>query len=241
MKFGLIGFGKMGQAIKAIVDQSEHTIAGIVSSRNQNWSLLKDADVWLDFSDSSSVLEHVDQAIRYKKNILIGTTGWLAKLPQIKDKLSDSEIGVLYAPNCSIAMILFMHTLAKTVADYKTFFPSLSLEGLEIHHTEKKDAPSGTALEISEQIQSSTELALDWESERKKGAVGTHQVQLNLPCDTLSFKHEAKSRFGFASGAIDAACWLHQKKGIYTLNDYLQEMIDANERSLHSPSHSISK
>jgi len=183
------------------------------------------SDLCIDFSHPDAVLTHLKSVAAQKKNLVIGTTGWEADLDQAKKIVEQQEIGVLYAPNFSIGVHLFLSILdysAKLINRCKEY----DAAGVEFHHANKKDAPSGTALEISRRLEQAIERLdqLNMSAIRCGSIPGKHLVLFDSPFDTISLCHEARSREGFARGAVQAAEWLFGKKGFYTLNDLMDAL-----------------
>lgn len=210
LKIALFGYGKMGKMVEQLAPTRGHTIDSISTFPV---IISQSSDVIIDFSAADAVLEHVIQAGKAKKNIVIGTTGWEKHLNEVKELVSKYQIGALYAPNFSIGVHLFL----KLVKEAGHLFANYSAAGLEIHHSEKKDAPSGTALALSEVLEKKPEFA----SIRLGNIPGTHTLYFDSIEDTITLTHTAKGREGFALGAIIAAEWLKTKKGFFTLEDIL--------------------
>lgn len=221
MKIGLIGTGKMGSGIVRLAHEHSCEVVATINSTHQNFEEMEKADLWIDFSTAEKVLFHVEKAIHFKKNILIGTTNWESSLPKVRDQVLKSSIGVLALANCSMGLFIFLEALKKAALLLSKSHLSFSLQGLEIHHQHKKDAPSGTAKEIMNVLKKHP---LSFESQRKGEEPGFHQVTFSTPYETITFSHLAKSREGFLKGAFEAAFWLQGKSGFYTLENYLEEV-----------------
>ncbi len=224
MKIGLIGTGKMGKGIEHFAHEYQCDIVAKINQQNQNWDKMRLADLWIDFSTAELVPFHVEQAIQANKNLLIGTTNWENALPLIRQQVSSSAIGVLALPNCSIGLFIFIDILKKMTLLLSKSSLSYSTNGLEIHHKEKKDAPSGTAKEISKALSTLSGQSLHFESKREGDEPGFHQVSFSTPFETMTLAHSAKNREGFLRGAFEAALWLKDKTGFYTMEDYLKEV-----------------
>lgn len=231
MKIALIGYGKMGQIIEKIAINGGHSIAGRITSGNWDARELEQADVCIDFTHPESVLDNVRRIAKLKKNIVIGTTGWNANLELVKSLAEEYQIGILYSPNFSVGVNLLLEILsyASTLFDA---FDEYDIAGVEYHHNKKQDSPSGTALQIAKTIEDNMERIqhVPFSSVRCGNIPGTHTVLFDSHCDTISIKHEARNREGFAKGAILAAEWLIGKKGFYTFTNCMQEII--KKRSL---------
>ncbi len=236
MKIALIGYGKMGKAIEAIALSKGHEIVLKIDIQNNHeftQQELKLADVAIEFTGPHSAFDNVKKCIDWGIPIVSGSTGWLDKWDEIK-KLCDSNNGTLiYSSNYSIGVNLFFELnkqLAKLMDPYHDYDVTMT----EIHHTEKKDAPSGTAISLAEQILSNMGRKNKWvnaasssvsdlviQSERIDPAPGTHSVRYSSPIDDIEIIHTAHTRIGFASGAVLAAEFAYQKKGTFTMKDVL--------------------
>lgn len=230
MKIALIGYGKMGKCIASLAAKEQSMeVTAIVEKHHSNdlstIEALQQAEVWLDFSHAGVVLDHVQRAIKFKKNILIGTTGWEKDLSQVQDLVQKSGIGCLFSPNFSLGVLIF-YALVKQAAYLAHRSGEYAVAGWELHHAAKKDSPSGTAKALHALLQ--TEWRSDpipsFSSIRCGHLPGTHTVLFNSPYDTLSLTHEAHSREGFAKGALFAAKWLWGKSGFFTIEDLAGEI-----------------
>jgi len=171
-----------------------------------------EVDVYIDFTQPSAVLDNLKVLAQYRKPVVIGTTGWDVG----QAERYAGEIGILYAPNFSLGMFLFAQLLKKAHA---LFSPYYDLSGIEIHHKEKKDTLSGSAIHLSRQV-----AGLKFQSLRVGSEVGTHQIVFDAPAERIELKHRAKNREGFAKGALEAAQWLIGRVGLYTFEDVVKEM-----------------
>ncbi len=236
MKIALIGYGKMGKAIEAIALSKGHEIVLKIDIQNNHeftHQALKLADVAIEFTGPHSAFDNVKKCMDWGIPVVSGSTGWLDKWDEIK-KLCDSNNGTLiYSSNYSIGVNLFFELnkqLAKLMDPYHDYDVTMT----EIHHTEKKDAPSGTAISLAEQILSNMGRKNKWvnaasssvsdlviQSERIDPAPGTHSVRYSSPIDDIEIIHTAHTRIGFASGAVLAAEFAYQKKGTFTMKDVL--------------------
>lgn len=220
MKIALIGYGKMGKMIHSIAEARGHTITAIVDSKS-SLDIVADAEVCIDFSAPDAVLENIKTLAPLKKNIVMGTTGWSEHLPEIHQIIKKSEIGFLHSPNFSIGVALFIKTLEHT-AKMMSSFNQYEVGGIEIHHSKKLDAPSGTAKAIEDKLNQFHQLCpISFSSVRVGDVPGTHSVIYDSPVDTITLTHTARNRQGFAEGAVFAAEWLVEKKGIFTLDDLI--------------------
>lgn len=226
LKIALVGYGKMGKILRQKADEKRFQIASIISSKSgenhaKAWEAAKNADVCIDFTESSSLIENVKQAARIKKNIVVGTTGWLDSYDEVKAIVEQAKIGFLYSPNFSLGVALFLKLIEKA-GELIGPFKQYDIAGVETHHRNKADIPSGTAIAIKEKLK---QPSLKFSSVRVGSVPGTHTLIFDSSEDTITLSHAARNRDGFAVGALTAAAWLKGKQGIYTLNDLLKETI----------------
>jgi 4-hydroxy-tetrahydrodipicolinate reductase len=237
MKIGLIGYGKMGKAIEEIASRKGHEIVLKITDQNlQEFTPenIRKTEVCIEFTAPEIAFENVKKCLEAGVAVVCGSTGWLDKLELAKEICLAHKTAFLYASNFSIGVNLFFK-INEYVASmmHKQNAYQISME--EIHHTEKKDSPSGTAVTLAEGIlkhynqktrwvnePSSKENELEIISKRIDPAPGTHTIQYHSDIDNITLTHTAHSRRGFASGALQAAEFLYNKKGIYTMNDVLE-------------------
>lgn len=240
MKLALIGYGKMGKEIESIALERGHSIIFKGNSENKNFSAsdLKDCDVAIEFTNPDSVIKNIEKCFLGNIPVVIGTTGWYHHFSEIKSLCKKGNHSMLYATNFSIGVNIFFEInrrLAKLMDVQKNY--EVMVE--EIHHTQKLDAPSGTGITIAEDIvknisrkdkwvggESNNETDLNIFSQRIDNIPGTHIVKYSSSIDDIEIKHIAHNRKGFALGAVLAAEWLKDKKGIFTMNDVLQLKAD---------------
>jgi len=236
MKIALIGYGKMGKAIESIALNKGHEIVlKIDIQNNQDFTeaAIQNADVAIEFTGPHSAFENVKKCIAWGVPVVSGSTGWLDKWNEVKDLCDEKNGTLIYSSNYSIGVNLFFE-LNKQLAQLMQPYNSYDVSMTEVHHTEKKDAPSGTAISLAEQIlthlgrknkwvnassENSNELVI--KSERIDPAPGTHIVKYSSEVDDIEIIHTAHTRIGFASGAVLAAEFAFEKKGIFTMKDVL--------------------
>jgi 4-hydroxy-tetrahydrodipicolinate reductase len=236
MKIALIGYGKMGKAIEEIALQQHHEIVLKIDLSNID-EFTKDniskADVAIEFTSPHTAYENVKKCLEYGVPVICGSTGWLDKLDEIKTICQQQNGSFLYASNFSIGVNLFFELntyLAKLMSKYEQYEPVIT----EVHHTQKKDAPSGTAITLAEQILANNDCKTSWInqksnskqeleiiSERIDPAPGTHIIKYASAIDDIEITHTAHNRTGFASGAVLAATFISSRKGIFTMKDVL--------------------
>jgi len=236
MNIALIGYGKMGKAIEEIALQRNHRIVLKIDEPNLNeftQENIAKADVAIEFTGPHSAYENVKKAIEWQTPIVSGSTGWAERLDEIKKLCNEKKGSFIWTSNFSIGVNIFFElnkklaSLMATHTDYK-----VSVE--EIHHTQKKDAPSGTAITVAEQIMERLPYKKKWVnnesddaselsivSKRIDPAAGTHSIRYFSPIDDIEIIHTAHSRAGFAAGAVLAAEYIKDKKGIFTMKDVL--------------------
>lgn len=238
MKIALVGYGKMGKEIEKVALDRGHSIAArITSSKPLESQDISAIDVAIDFSTPSTVLSNIHFLVDHKIPSVIGTTGWNDSLTEVKERVKTNDTVLLHASNFSVGVNLFFklnQMLAKLMNQNSDY--DISME--EIHHIEKLDAPSGTAITLAEGIIENHQLYQDWkcpqglktnangkainiEAIREPDVKGTHSIYYTSEIDTISIKHEAHNRKGFALGAVLAAEWIMDKKGVYTMKDVL--------------------
>ena len=236
MKIALIGFGKMGKAIESIALNKGHEIVLKIDIQNNNdftEAALQKADVAIEFTGPLSAYENIKKCIAWGVPVVSGSTGWLDKWNEVKDLCEVNNGTLIYSSNYSIGVNLFFE-LNKQLAQLMQAYNSYDVSMTEVHHTEKKDAPSGTAISLAEQIltnlgrknkwvnapsENSNELVI--QSERIDPAPGTHMIKYSSEIDDIEIIHTAHTRIGFASGAVLAAEFAFEKKGIFTMKDVL--------------------
>jgi 4-hydroxy-tetrahydrodipicolinate reductase len=236
MKIALIGYGKMGKAIEEIALQKGHQIVLKIDLSNIDEFTkenLTQADVAIEFSSPHTAFNNVSKCIEYGVPVVCGSTGWLDKWNDIEVLCNQQNGALLYASNFSIGVNLFFELntyLAKLMNKYDDYNVSLT----EVHHTQKKDAPSGTAITLAQQVMQNISYKKTWVnhltnnvseleivSERIDPAPGTHTIKYYSPIDDIEITHTAHNRVGFASGAVLAAEFIAGKKGIFTMKDVL--------------------
>lgn len=237
MRIALIGYGKMGKTIERIAIERGHTISAIIDVHNKeeiknlNGQI---ADVAIEFSQPESAFSNISHCLENNLPIVSGTTGWLKKKPVLDEICRQNNGSFFYASNYSIGVNIFFH-LNKILAGLMKKFPDYAVSMEEIHHTEKKDAPSGTAITLAEGLMSQNSSKTKWvnqESEnddeleiiskRIDDVPGTHTVFYDSTIDTIEIKHTAHSREGFAQGAVMAAEWTAKNRGVFGMNDLLK-------------------
>lgn len=235
MNILLLGYGKMGKAIESIAVSNHHTIIGKVDNveERNRYAQQNNIDVAIEFSQPDAAPDNLRFCFDNKIPVVCGTTGWLDAKEQVDQYCKLKNGAFLYASNFSLGVNIFFHlnkVLAQLMKDRDEYTVSLD----ETHHTQKKDAPSGTAISVAEDIIDIMPRWQGWtqegnlrhdqiviQSHRIDPAPGTHVVNYQSVIDTIEIKHTAHSRQGFAVGALVAAEWLRGRTGVFTMADFL--------------------
>jgi 4-hydroxy-tetrahydrodipicolinate reductase len=230
MKIALLGYGKMGKEIEKIAIKRGHTISHKIDSSNINFSLTN-TDIAIDFSIPKGAVTNITNCFEQHIPVISGTTGWLDSFNEIVTLCEEKQGAFIYASNFSLGVNLFFELnkkLAKMIANFSDY--EVSIE--EIHHTQKLDAPSGTAITLANNIivnsdytnwklGENSEKTIPIRAKRIENVSGTHSIQYNSEIDSIEIKHTAYNRKGFALGAVIAAEWLIGKTGVFTMKDVL--------------------
>jgi len=230
MKIALLGYGRMGKTIEKIAIERGHDIVLKIDNNHTKFNI-RQAEIAIDFSDPSAAYNNLLNCIENDVPVVCGTTGWLSKFDKIVDFCNNKGGAFIYASNFSVGVNLFFNLnayLAKMMKNIKGY--EVDME--EIHHIHKLDAPSGTAITLAEKIIENSiknQWKLDKTSKndlmihvKREGEVpGTHSIQYKSTVDAIEIKHTAFNREGFALGAVIAAEWLVDKKGVFTMKDVL--------------------
>ncbi len=241
MKLALSGYGKMGKAIATIASEHGHQIIATIDT-NSDWNdyhvIISQADVVIDFSTPSSAVANIRRCFGLKIPVVCGTTGWDNDLEIIKDECNASGNTLFTAPNFSIGVNIFFF-LNRYLAGMMNALTEYDSEVKEIHHIHKLDAPSGTAKLLANDLvriidrkrkwvnhTTSVEEELAVISERTGEVPGTHIIRYFSDIDEIEITHTARSRFGFAGGALLAAEWVHGRKGFFTMTDLMHDRFE---------------
>lgn len=236
MKIALVGYGKMGQAIEKIAVQRGHTIVlkiSIDNTQDNTIENLRKADVAIEFTGPESAFENINKCFEAGVPVVSGSTGWLDRYEEAIWNCNSSRGALLYASNFSIGVNIFFEVnkrLAELMAAQKEYNVSM----VETHHTQKRDAPSGTAITLAEQILALNPFKRKWvnqdsaiatdlqiTSKREDPAPGTHAVKYQSEVDDIEIIHTAHNRTGFALGAVLAAEFLYGRQGVFSMKDVL--------------------
>ncbi|GAB4160524.1 MAG: 4-hydroxy-tetrahydrodipicolinate reductase [Winogradskyella sp.] len=230
MNIALLGYGRMGKSIETIALERNHSIVLKISNATDNFDF-SNTDVAIDFSIPTAAVDNIKKALDAGVPVISGTTGWLDQYNEVSDYCHSKNGTFLYASNFSLGVNIFFE-INKKLSQLMATVDGYSTEIEEIHHTKKLDAPSGTAITLAEQIIENTKYKgwtleqpnadeIHIEAKRIPEVPGTHEVTYNSDIDSISIKHTAHSRQGFALGAVIAAEWIKDKKGIFSMKNVL--------------------
>lgn len=239
LNIALIGYGKMGKEIEQLALEAGHRIVLIIDN-DKDWEekskYLAKADVAIDFSMPKTAISNIEKCFASNIPIVVGTTGWYADFDRITDICKNENQTFFYATNFSLGVNIFS-AINRKLAEIMNRFPDYDPMISETHHTQKLDAPSGTAISLAEGILNEMEQKTHWElisenqdspldalpikAYRIEDVPGTHEITYQSSVDQIKIIHEAKSRKGFAKGALLAAEWIFDKKGVFRMSDLL--------------------
>jgi 4-hydroxy-tetrahydrodipicolinate reductase len=251
VKIALIGYGKMGREVEQVAERSGHVIAARIdpvsdlgAASEISSGTIGSADVCVEFTQPGVAASNIEKVIRLHKPLVVGTTGWYENLPAIQEMVLNEKAGLVYAPNFSLGVNLF-YRVAAVAARLFHRFEEYDVCGAEVHHRLKVDSPSGTARKLSEivlehfprkkrVVVESLNRAIGPEefhlvSLRAGHFPGTHSLEFDSAADTIGLTHTARSRAGFASGALLAAEWIVGRQGIYTFEQVLEDLLGGVE------------
>jgi 4-hydroxy-tetrahydrodipicolinate reductase len=226
MKLLLLGTGKTGSLVAEVARERGHELEILRSTENLHASALtsdrlSSIDVLIDFTSPHCVLENIRASIAAGKNMVVGTTGWYSELASVRQLVEKRGTGFLYGSNFSIGVNLFFDLVRQAAAALREHY---SAQIFERHHAQKRDAPSGTAATMQNILQENSSTEIEITSFREGDVVGMHELVLDSARDTIYLCHDAKSRHGFAEGAVRGAEWLAGKKGFFEFKDVWREM-----------------
>lgn len=235
MKIALIGYGKMGKELEKLIEKKgEHTVCSIIDSEeewDENVDEIEKADVAIEFSTPDSVITNIKHCFDYNIPVVVGTTGWIDKLEEIQKLCEEKNQSLVWGANYSIGVNIFF-AINKKLAELTADFPEYDVEIEEIHHTSKIDSPSGTAIQLANDIikisnhkdlwvnkSDSKSNSLSILSHRISNTPGTHTVSYTSTDENIEIKHVAFNRKSFAKGALMAAEWIHKNKGFHSISE----------------------
>ena len=224
MNLLVLGKGKTGSLVAEVARERGHQVRALGAEENPSASALtpdslRGVDVVIDFTTPQAVVPNIEACVKAGASMVVGTTGWQAELPRVKELVERNGIGFLYSPNFSVGVnVLFAIARAAGAALRHGYAGHI----VERHHEQKKDKPSGTAAKMKQILDEAGGANLEITSIREGDVVGTHVILLDSANDTMMITHDAKSRRGFAEGAVKAAEWLAGKKGFFEFQDALK-------------------
>ncbi|GMR12331.1 MAG: 4-hydroxy-tetrahydrodipicolinate reductase [Gemmatimonadota bacterium] len=241
MRLALVGYGRMGQAVEKVAVSRGHEVIRRIDpaspAADEPNRPLEDADVAIVFTVPEAVRESVDLVAEAGVDLVVGSTGWSDHLASIEAAVQSAGIGMIHSPNFSMGVWVFRH-LAAAAARMIDGLEGYDVRIDETHHEHKADHPSGTAIALAEILVEGLSSKHRWEEEEEPGVrpdagtlyvtstrtgevAGIHEIEITGPDDGLALKHVAKGRAAFAEGAVAAAEWIHGRKGVYTMDDWL--------------------
>ena len=228
MNILILGRGKTGSLVAEVAAERKHHVRVVTSQENPacaalTQEALQAIDAVIDFTTPHAVLAHIEAGVKAGKNMVVGTTGWYKEIDHVRALVEQHKTGFVYAANFSVGVNLFFDVARAAAAALRHDY---SGQIFERHHVHKKDAPSGTAIAIQQVIRDASghKENLEITSFREGDVVGLHEVVLESPADRIYLCHDAKSRRGFAEGAVRAAEWLAGKKGFHDFKDVWREL-----------------
>jgi 4-hydroxy-tetrahydrodipicolinate reductase len=222
----ILGKGKTGSLVAEVARERGHKVSVLDSKDNAEARALtreslNGVDAVIDFTMPEAVLKNVSACARLGTNVVIGTTGWYSEIPYVRKLVEENKTGLIYGSNFSVGVNTFFD-IARAAGSAAAHGYTIKI--VERHHQHKKDSPSGTAASLQQVIKDASETEAEITSIREGETIGTHVILLDSPNDTMMLVHDAKSRRGFAEGAVKAAEWLKGKKGFYDFREIFKEL-----------------
>jgi len=230
LNLAIIGYGKMGKLIERLAPEYDFEVRARFSGGDNrggtglSHETLRGIDVALEFTTPEAALENIRRLAVLGVNSVAGTTGWFEQLPAAREAVLHAKSGLVWAANFSVGVNLFLQTVTRAAALFAKH-PEYEAWGWEIHHSAKKDAPSGTLKLLAEEMRSAGYARPVSLSSNRAGAIpGTHEIGFDSAADTITLRHTARSREGFARGALQAARWIACRKGFFEFKEILGEL-----------------
>jgi 4-hydroxy-tetrahydrodipicolinate reductase len=218
MKLAIVGYGKMGRLIEKLAPEFDFTVHSLIGV-NDDLRQAEGADVAIEFTAPGAVVGNVERLAALGLPIVVGTTGWMAALDHVRAAVEAHDTALIWSPNFSIGVNVFMR-IVREAARLMANEPGYGAWAWEMHHATKKDAPSGTLLRLVDEMKSAGyPRAIDISSSRAGTHPGTHEIGFDSAADTITLQHSARSREGFARGALKAAQWIIGKKGVFEFSE----------------------
>ena len=226
----IIGYGKMGRLIEQFAPEYGFSVRAQFNSQNNpdgaglTPAVLRGVDVAVEFSTPAAAAENIRRLAAAGVNAAVGTTGWLDQLPAVRQDVTQNGTGLVWAPNFSVGVNLFLQAVSHTAALFAKQH-EYDAWGWEIHHAAKKDAPSGTLRKLAEEMSAAGyDRPINLSANRAGAHPGTHEIGFDSAADSITLRHTARSREGFARGALRAARWVAGKKGLFEFREILGEL-----------------
>jgi 4-hydroxy-tetrahydrodipicolinate reductase len=220
VNLALVGYGKMGKLIEQLAPQSGFAVTARIDM-GDDFEAARGADVAIEFTQPEAAPGNIERLVRMNVPVVCGTTGWLKELPAVRETVERSGSALVWSPNFSIGVNVFTRLVAEA-ARLLADVPDYGAWAWEIHHITKKDAPSGTLVKLVQEMKSAGyERPIDVSSNRAGAHPGTHEIGFDSAADTITLRHTARSREGFARGALKAAQWIVGKRGVYEFSEVL--------------------
>jgi 4-hydroxy-tetrahydrodipicolinate reductase len=229
MRLALLGQGAMGQLVGRLAREGGHEVATILGSRESEFKveelaeILGGHDAAIDFTVAEAVPRHVEACALARVPLVEGTTGWHARLEDVRNTIEKESGALIYGANFSVGVNLFYRVVARAAELFRGFEYAPFVE--EAHHSRKRDAPSGTAIRLRDIVADAYGSDVPVTSTRAGHIPGTHRVGFDSHADTVTLTHTARSREGFAAGALVAARWIQGKTGLYEFSETLEEIL----------------
>jgi 4-hydroxy-tetrahydrodipicolinate reductase len=221
-KLAIVGYGKMGRLIESLAAEHDFAIHARVDLHD-DFAAVRGADVAVEFTMPDAVAGNVEKLAAMDVPMVIGTTAWTREMDRVKAAAEKHGVGIVWSPNFSVGVAVFSR-LAREAAKMLANEPQYGAWAWEIHHSTKKDAPSGTLVKLMEEMRAGGfSRAIDSSSSRAGAHPGTHEIGFDSAADTITLRHTARSREGFARGALKAAQWVIGKKGVHEFANILFE------------------
>src|SRR5499433_124326 len=226
MKLLVLGRGKTGALVAEVAKERGHEVRSLGSKENQDGraltlELLKETDVVIDFTTPLAVVANIIHCAEAGVPVVVGTTGWYQHLEKVRELIKERKTGLLYGSNFSVGMNFFFKAMQAIAPLLKQAYRGSIVER---HHVHKKDSPSGTAVVLQKILESGSGVKVEITSVREGETVGMHLVMLDSPNDTILLTHDAKSRLGFAAGAVRAAEWIKGKSGFWEFPEIVDQL-----------------
>jgi 4-hydroxy-tetrahydrodipicolinate reductase len=230
MNLAIVGYGKMGRLIEQLAPQYGFEVRQRLNSENNrgfamfNAEAFREIDVAIEFSNAAGAPENIIRLARLGVNVVTGTTGWFGEIDRVREAVEQAGVGCVWGSNFSVGVNVFTQIIVRA-AELLKAEPEYGAWAWEIHHSAKKDAPSGTLKALVETMRrSGYTRQIDESSSRAGSQPGTHEIGWDSPGDTITIRHTARSRDGFARGALRAARWVAGKRGFFDFRNIVSEL-----------------